>query len=91
MSIKVMHYVWEHSRHKGSALLTLLAIADHADDEGIAYPSIPRIARKTRMTDRNVQLVLKTLQRSGELKMIANEGPHGCHLFHIVQIGRAHV
>lgn len=83
MSIKAMTYVWEHSKQKGSALLTLLAIADHTDDEGIGYPSIPRIARKTRMTDRNVQLVIKTLQKSGELKVLENQGPKGHHLFHI--------
>jgi hypothetical protein len=87
MSIKVMSYIWEHSKLKGSELLTLLAIADHADDEGVAYPSILKIAKKTRMTERNVQLVLKKLVRSHELVIIKNAGPHGCHLFQIQPIG----
>lgn len=81
MSVKVMAHVWEHSQHKGSDLLTLLAIADHADDDGQAYPSIQRLAYKTRMTERNVQYVLKKLEQSNELTMHRNQGPHGCHLF----------
>jgi hypothetical protein len=87
MSIKVMSYIWEHSKLKGSDLLTLLAIADHADDEGVAYPSILKIAKKTRMTERNVQLVLKKIEKSRELAIIKNAGPHGCHLFQIKPIG----
>jgi len=42
MSIKVMSYVWEASKAKGSELLLLLAIADHAADDGYCWPGIPR-------------------------------------------------
>ena len=82
MSIEVMTHVWKYSQHKGSALLTLLAIADCAHDDGTnAYPSIGTLAEKTRMTERNVQLVLKTLEASQELAIKRNAGPNGCHLF----------
>lgn len=84
MSIKVMTFVWEHSHHKGSVLLTLLAIADFASDDGTnAYPAIATLAEKTRMTERNVQIVLKKLETSQELTMQRNAGPHGCHIFAI--------
>lgn len=76
MSIKVMTYVWEHSTHRGSALLLLLAIADMADDNGDCYPGVARLAKKTRMTERNTQKLLQSLAQSNELKIDYNQGTH---------------
>lgn len=68
MSIKVMSRVWECSRHKGSELLLLLAIADFADDRGTnAYPSTETLAKKVRLSERSVQYLLRKLESSGEL------------------------
>ena len=78
-----MTYIWEYSPHKGSELITLLAIADHADDAGSAYPGIERLARKTRMTTRNVQYVLKKLVQSGELILHEHQGPNRVHVYQI--------
>jgi len=76
-----MSRVWEHSRHKGSELLLLLAIADFADDDGRAYPSIARLATKTRLSKRNVQLVLRRLEESGELAIEQGAGPNGVNVY----------
>jgi len=84
MSIQVMTLVWRKSRNRRTALLLLLSIADHAHDDGKgAFPSIETLARKTRQTPRNVQLLLNTLETSGELTVKEGEGPHGCNLYHI--------
>ena len=45
MSVRYMSMVWEYSQHKGVQLLLLLAIADHCNDDGLAYPSIGRLAK----------------------------------------------
>ena len=88
MSVKVMSYIWEYSRQKGTPLLTLLALADWAHDDGTqAYPSIATLAKKTRMTTRNVQLVLRTLKEAGELQIEEGAGPYGCHLFTVLMTG----
>src|SRR6266403_3375287 len=84
MSIHIMNQVWRHSKAHSGYLLVLLAIADHADDEGVAYPSIKGIAFKARMTERNVQLALAHLKSIGELHIDYCEGPHGKNLFQIV-------
>ena len=55
MSIAWMNYVWEHSDQKGTSLLLLLAIADHANDDGICWPSVARLAHKARTTKRQAQ------------------------------------
>jgi len=49
MSVRSIGRVWDHSAASGSFLLMLLAIADFADDDGNAYPSVPTLARKCRM------------------------------------------
>lgn len=87
MSIKVMTAVWAKSKQKGSALLLLLAIADHADETGKAYPSVDTLAGKIRMTPRNTQFLLRKLEESGELNIEPNAGRHGCNLYRILSMG----
>lgn len=63
-----MTTVWERSRQKGAALLLMLAIADFAsDDGGNAFPSVATLAKKTRMSDRQVQRLIQQCEKSGEL------------------------
>lgn len=81
MSIKVMTRVWELSQHAGNDLLMLLAIADFAGDDGRAYPAISTLAKKCRMTPRNVNLILAELRKSGELQVRQNEGPKGTNMY----------
>lgn len=67
MSVKIMAEVWEYSQHSGSALLCLLAIADHANDDGVAYPGASRLAKRARVKKRHVFKLLDRLIDSGEL------------------------
>lgn len=69
-----MTAVWEHSQHKGSELLLLLALADFAHDDGSSiYPSNAKLCEKVRMVERSVRYILRKLERSGELVV---EGKH---------------
>ena len=77
MSIKVSNEVWRGSRHKSGNLLVMLAIADHADDEGKAWPGIPLLARKTRLSERHTRRCLNELLMSGELEILAEPAPSG--------------
>jgi Helix-turn-helix domain len=45
----------------------LLALADHANDEGACYPSVIGLAKKCAISERNAQLLLRELESSGEL------------------------
>ena len=63
-----MTAVWNHSAAKTTMLLTLLAIADEADDYGRnAYPSIETLAHKTRQSDRNVIRMISDAEAMHEL------------------------
>jgi hypothetical protein len=61
----------------------LIAIADFADDDGRAYPSVASLARKCRMKPRNAQTILAGLRESGELVVRLGEGPRGTNLYRI--------
>lgn len=81
MSVRTMARVWAESQQSGSHLLMLLAIADFADDDGNAYPSVTTLAEKCRMKARNAQVILAALRQSGELEVRENEGPRGTNLY----------
>lgn len=84
MSVFAMAAVWRESKHAGTDLLMLLAIADYADDQGRAYPSVSTLAKKCRMQDRNAKYLLARLRDSGELRAEINAGPHGSNAYRIV-------
>ena len=73
MSIKVMAQVWEHSPAKGAELLLLLALADSADDNGIACLTVPELAERTRMTPRRARRVLLRLADSGAIEFTTGQ------------------
>ena len=83
MSISIMDRVWRLSKATKGDLLIMLAIADFANDAGDAWPSVPTLANKSRLKERQTQYALRRLVRSGELKVSKSKGPRGCHLYHI--------
>lgn len=62
MSVKVMSYVWDIPSFKGSDKLVMLCLADHADDQGICWPSIDTISRKSGVSATTVKSTLKKLE-----------------------------
>jgi len=83
MSIHIMTQVWKHSKQRGAGLLTLLALADWADDDGYAYPSVEKLARKARVSTRTVQRMTDELVEAEELEVRENAGPGGTHKYRI--------
>lgn len=74
MSIKVMTEVWDSSTAKGSRLLLMLALADHADDHGRCFPKLDTLAHKMRLDNpdaksrnRNLTNLIRAQVEAGEL------------------------
>lgn len=84
MSIRISSRVWSESTQTGARKLMLLAIADHADDDGRAFPSVATLARKCGMTTRGAQKVIGALKADGELAVRIAAGPHGANVYQIV-------
>jgi hypothetical protein len=65
MSVKIMSLVWEHYPAGGGELLTALAYADHAHDDGNGVrPSILHMSKKTRQSERTIQMHVATMRRT---------------------------
>jgi hypothetical protein len=89
MSIEAMSTVWKHSKRKGSGLLLLLAIADYANDDGAAWPSVDSLAKKCRMSIRNTQTLLTEMAGDGEITIDPQAGPHGTNIYRLANVAGA--
>jgi hypothetical protein len=69
-----MARVWSYSQRKDGELLVMLALADFANDAGESWPSIPVLAAKARLTDRQTRRVLTKLETAGEVRRVKSNG-----------------
>lgn len=76
-----MSWIWENTKAEGSELLVLLALADHAGDDGRCYPSMTRIAARARLSLRGAQTAIRALEGKGAIKTDLNAGPKGCNRY----------
>ncbi|MEM7134430.1 MAG: helix-turn-helix domain-containing protein [Chloroflexota bacterium] len=71
MSIKLITQVWDEATDlKNSKLVVMLAYADYANDEGIAWPKVKSIARRARISIRQARRIKQELQEAGYLEAI---------------------
>lgn len=81
MSIAVMGAVWP-LQLPDSQKIVLLALADCANDEGHAWPSIATLARKCSKCERTVQSVLRDLAKLGHVTRVEVPGKGCRYLLH---------
>lgn len=72
MSVKVMNAVFERYPEGGGEMILALALADHSHDDGThIYPSVDKLAAKTRQSPRAVQYQLRRMQQCGWLILVS--------------------
>ena len=67
MSAKYTFWAWEVDINKAPLKLTLLQLANNANDDGISWYSVPKMARRCGMSERALQGHIKTLEEIGLL------------------------
>ncbi len=67
MSIKLMTKAWEMDLPQGKKLL-LLALCDHANDDGICYPSQEKLMKKCGIGQTTLTNHIKWFEQVGILK-----------------------
>ena len=80
MSIQVITLVWKKFPDGGAKLLTMLALADWASDDGTRiYPGMDTLAAKIRMSERQTHRIVKELCNDGWLENLTpvNAGGKG--------------
>jgi hypothetical protein len=64
-----MTWVWEEGPVKPAERLLLLALADHANDAGVCYPGMKRLAKMVGCSERYVRVLKDSLVDQGYLKV----------------------
>lgn len=70
MSVTAMAWAWKRPGLTSTEVLVLLALADHADDEGLCWPGQRGVAEKARMARPTVNVIIRRLQDKGALTVI---------------------
>jgi len=74
MSVTIMSEVFKRYPNGGGEMVLALAIADHAHDDGShIFPSVKKLAEKSRQSERTVQYQLRKMQESGWIVLVADE------------------
>jgi hypothetical protein len=61
MIVIIVHRAYASTVTSPSEMAVLLSLADQANDEGIRWPSVGSISRRTRLGERTVQRALRSL------------------------------
>ncbi|CAN7188540.1 helix-turn-helix domain-containing protein [Acidovorax sp. LjRoot117] len=68
----MMTAVFDRYPNGGGEMLTALALADHASDDGTrVFPGIRALAEKTRQSERTIQYQLRRMEESGWLILVS--------------------
>lgn len=78
-----MSAVFESKTLGPTERLVMLALADHADDEGKCYPSILRLCERTGLSERAVQNNVKKLADAGYLSVHIGGGKGNANLYFV--------
>lgn len=90
MSIKVMNLVWQNAPYRGNTLLTLLALADWSNDDGICWPKVEQLATKSRQSIRSAQYAVDELCQDEILAMVRNPG-RGNRNEYVINLQKLHL
>lgn len=77
MSIKQIQKVFTDTRLKGNEKLLMLAIADNANDSGVAFPSWNSLMTKTSMSKGSVSKWLRELENKGLIFRVSRNRKNG--------------
>lgn len=85
MSILITSRVWSSTKTTiPSHRLLLLAIADFADDNGEAWPSVGTLAARCCLSERSANRIIAGLCQSGELERRIGAGPKGTNVYRVL-------
>lgn len=86
MSVKWISYIWDKTDYKEGELLTALALADFANDEGECFPYIETIAKKARLSVRQIQKIIHNFEADSFLKVERFQGRGKKPKFHLQKV-----
>lgn len=85
MSVRAMTWAWEQAIPPATKLV-LMALADHADNEGVCWPGVRSVAEKTRLSKEAVRYHLRILRRRGLVvseERVREDGGHTSNTYRL--------
>jgi hypothetical protein len=73
MSIKLLSASWDLDIGSTEKMV-LMSLCDHANDEGLCWPSVATLCRKTSKSERTVQMALRWLEENGYFRRDCRNG-----------------
>jgi MarR-like DNA-binding transcriptional regulator SgrR of sgrS sRNA len=84
MDAEIVHAIWFNCHDLPDIQRTLLqALAFHCHHTNSCYPSVPRLARMIRRTERQTQTLLRRLEKTGYITTIVRRGRGHSNLYTI--------
>ena len=86
MSLRALAWAWEQELTNPTQKLVLLAIADHANDDGLCWPSMSHVANRCLLSTRQVQRITGTLEQHGLISRARRrraDGSLGTYTYHL--------
>lgn len=83
-----MTRVWDETRFKGTDLLVLLCLADHANDDGICWPAYDRLAARARCSRRQAIRCVENLIAEGWVDRVGRKPVERGGYVNIYRIGK---
>ncbi|WP_170063433.1 helix-turn-helix domain-containing protein [Albidovulum inexpectatum] len=84
MSIDLIRAIWDRGPESPNERFVLVALADYANEHGECWPSIDGLCRKTRLSERGVQSILRRLEKAGWVRVVAGGGRSNTNRYTIV-------
>lgn len=83
-----MSQVWQDADAEGGKLLLLLALADHAGEDGICWPSAETLAHMARISVRHTRKLLGDLEAEGQIEVVERGGGRTTNRYRVVARSR---
>lgn len=74
MSLRATVWAWSVTAGSPTAKLVLFALAEHADEVGLCWPSIARLHRHTELSERAIRNALRDLETAGLIVTETRDG-----------------
>ena len=89
MAWQIMAWVLDNPNVRGNLKLVALALANYANDKGIAWPSVETLAQKTGLSRRQIQRILPQIEKAGLVKISPGGGRKHTHRYQFTSVGNS--
>lgn len=83
MSTRIMSDCWPIQGFNAAQKAVLISLADNANDEGVCWPSVPKIAERTCLSERSVQRAIQHLQ---EVQILVAKSRNGRSNYYTITV-----